>query len=614
MKELARLFGYVRYYKGQATISVTMAVITSLLDFARIPTLVPVFYALMGGEAERAKVMEWPAEVGKYLPGLEGITRRIVDAMLANPLGTMSWAIGLLIAISVVKGAALYLQEYLAGKVHTGVARRLAAELYAHVLSLPMSFYNRVGSASVASRFTNDLEGVGRGLAYFFSKAVLQPIRLVGFVALAAFINWKLLLFNAALFPLLAIGIKALGEKAKRATRRGLHSRDRLMNILQESFEGISIVKAFNMERREQARFHEENDKVRVQDLKVVRVDAATSPFTEMMGIIGVGLSLYMAGRAVLLTHEMTMLEFGAFYTALVSISDPIRKLSAINSRIQALVASATRVFSFLDEKTDIIEKPDAANLDAFSREIRFDRVSFTYNGTDEVLHGVCVTAARGEIIALVGPSGSGKSTMARLLPRFYDPSGGAVLIDGTDIRDVTLSSLRDQIGLVTQEVILFNDTIAANISYGKTDASKEEIQAAAKAANAHGFIEKLPSGYDSMVGEKGLVLSGGQRQRIALARAILKDPPILILDEATSSLDSESEHLIQEALDEFMRDRTSIVIAHRLSTVKRASRIYVIDAGTVAASGTNETLLRDCPMYKNLYRRQFMLAEPQGD
>ena len=289
---------------------------------------------------------------------------------------------------------------------------------------------------------------------------------------MAAFINWKLLLFNIAIFPPLAIGVRILGKKAKRATRKGLHSRDRLLNILQETFEGISIVKAFNMEPHEEGRFAEENQNVRTQDLKVIKASAIASPFIEVMGIIGVGLS--MGAAAYMIVHnQLTLVEFAIFYGALVSISDPLRKLSNLNTRLQALIAASTRVFDVLDQKADIVDRPGARPMPAFSRAICFRDVCFSYNGSDSVLKNVNVTASRGEIIALVGPSGAGKSTIARLIPRFYDVTSGAVTLDDADVRDYTLSSVRDQIGLVTQDVILFNDTIAANIAYGRPGARR---------------------------------------------------------------------------------------------------------------------------------------------
>ncbi len=551
--------------------------------------------------------LDWAVEkFPRLLSWAEEPLSRFVENILRNDsMVTMAWAVALLVTLNLLKGVTTFMQAYTVGKIQTGISRRIASDLYEHVLGLSMSFYNREGSPSITSRFANDVEALGRGINTLFGKALIDPLRLVGFFTIAAAANWRLLLLNMGLIPVVGLSIYLFGKKAKRAMRKTLHSRDRLMNILQESFGGISIVKAFNMEERERDRFDDENDRVRRQDLKLVKIDAATNPLVEFLGFVGVGVSLIVAGlwvtRGLASAQDVVL-----FYVALLSMADPIRKLSRVNNRMQMLAAASRRVFSYLDEQSDIHERPDARVLERFSDQIRFERVYFTYDEVETVLRDVNIIAGRGEIIALVGPSGAGKSTVARLIARFWDPTSGSITIDGIDLREVTLKSLRSQIGLVTQEVILFNETIAANIAYGRPDASLGEIRAAAQAANADGFIEDLPEGYDSMVGDKGCVLSGGQRQRIALARAILKDPPILILDEATSSLDSESEQLIQMAMDEFMENRTSIVIAHRLSTIERATRIYVMDQGEVLAEGTNEELLLTSPLYKKLHSMQF--------
>jgi subfamily B ATP-binding cassette protein MsbA len=612
VKVLLRLFRYVKHCKGEALLSFALAWVVALLAFAQFPTIIAVVKVLFGGGEDNRDILafvdkfHWPASlmfVRDFLAWL------ISDYIVQHPLATLVYALVIFIALNFLKGVAAFYQEYTAGKVHTSVSRRVAADLYEHVLGLSMSFYNRVGSPNIVSRFTNDVEALGRGVAMLFGKVLVEPLLIVVYFIVALAISWKLLLFNLALFPILAIGIRMLGLKSGRAMRKGLYGRDRLLSILQETFEGIPIVKVFNMEGREKERFAVENETVRKQDLKLAKADAFVSPFVEFVGVLAAAVSLIYAGRMVI-NGEMTGTLMMGFYYALASMSGPIRKLSNVNNRVHTLIEATRRVFEFLDEEPDVAEKEDAAELGAFSREIRFENVSFSYIGGEDVLSDVSLAASKGEIVALVGPSGAGKTTIARLVPRFYDPRAGRVTIDGTDLREVTLASLRDQIGMVTQEVILFNDTIAANIAYGRPGASKNEIERAARSANAGDFIEKLPNGYDSIIGEKGLVLSGGQRQRIALARAILKDPPVLILDEATSSLDSESEHLIQQSLDTFMEHRTSIVIAHRLSTVERASRIYFVDAGRVVASGTNEELLANCQPYRNLYRRQFRLAE----
>lgn len=603
MNVIGRLFRYVRFYKGKAITSAVLAVLVALLAVVRIPAIIPLFNALFDSDQT---ITQWPDRLPGFLAAWRQPLQDFINNwVLDHRFDMLIIAVGVILVLSLLKGVAQFFQGYTSGKVYTGVSRRIAADLYRHVLGLSMSFYSRVGTPSIVARFTNDVEAVGRGIKVLFGKAFLQPLMLAGFLVVAALINWKLLLLNVALFPVLGSIIYLLGRKARRATRKGLHSRDRLVNILQETLQGISIVKAFNMQRREEKRFEVENKRVLKQDLKLVKVSAMTSPLVEFVGAIGMSISLIVAGKWVT-DGAMSAGDFMAFYGALASVFDPLRKLSGVNNQIQMLCAAGTRVFDYLDETTNIVEKDSAGHLGAFRDEIRFEKVFFTYDEMDTVLRGVDIVAHKGEIIAFVGPSGAGKTTMARLIPRFWDPTSGRVTIDGADLRDVTLSSLRNQIGLVTQEVILFNDTVASNIAYGKPDASAEEVIQAACAANADEFIRKLPEGYETVIGEKGHTLSGGQRQRIALARAILKDPPILILDEATSSLDSQSEHLIQQALDEFMLHRTSIVIAHRLSTVERASRIYVIEDGEIVAEGTNSQLLETSPLYKKLHNMQF--------
>ncbi len=609
MKDIWRILCYIRYHKGQAVLAVALAFAVALLACVQLPAFLPLFETLFG-EQNPQNTLNWAVDrfPSAFSWARDALTGFISDHLAGRPLVMLAWAVAILIALSLLKGLASFFQAYTVGKIQTGVSRRIAGELYEHMMGMSVSFYNRKGTPSIVSRFTNDVEALGRGLDMLFGKALVDPLKLVGLLTIAALTNWRLLLLNLALFPTVGLGIYLLGKKARRAMRKTLHSRDRLVNILQETFEGISIVKVFNMQPREIDRFTGENSQVRKQDLKLAKVDAAVSPLVEFIGFVGVGISLLAAGYWVF-HNQMTAEDVIIFYGALVMTTDPIRKLSRFNNRMQMLRAASHRVFDFLDETTEIEERPGAPALAPFSRELRFEKVYFTYDGFDTVLRDVSIVAGKGEIVALVGPSGAGKSTIARLIPRFWDPTSGRVTIDGVDLREVTLRSLRGQIGLVTQEVILFNDTVAVNIAYGRPDASAEKIEEAARAANAHDFISDLPDGYDTVVGEKGCVLSGGQRQRIALARAILKDPPILILDEATSSLDSESEHLIQQAMDSFMQHRTSIVIAHRLSTIERASRIYVIDDGEIVAEGTNEQLLRTSPLYKKLHSIQFSTA-----
>jgi subfamily B ATP-binding cassette protein MsbA len=423
-------------------------------------------------------------------------------------------------------------------------------------------------------------------------------------VVLGGKLAWVLLLF----VPVIVYSSRKIGSRVRTTTRQGQDKLAEIQNILHETITGNRIVKAFNSEKWEISRFRGAARRLFRANLRSVAATAISSPLMDIFGVIGIALLLNL-GREQVKHGEMTPGIFVAFITAVFSLYNPVRKFAQFNNNFQQALGASSEIFKFMDIEDDVREKPHARRLPAFSKNVQFDHVSFSYGCEDadaRVLDGINLEVRRGEVVAIVGSSGSGKSTLVHLIPRFFDASHGRLLIDGNDVRDVTLASLREQVGIVTQETVLFNDTVRNNIAYGQPHVALKEVETAARAALAHDFIQALPAGYDEAIGERGVRLSGGERQRIAIARAILKNAPILILDEATSALDSESEALVQSALHNLMNGRTVFVIAHRLSTVRRADRIVVIENGTIADIGTHEDLMTKLGTYRRLYDLQF--------
>ena len=455
------------------------------------------------------------------------------------------------------------------------------------------------------ARFTNDIFMVNRGLSAVFVKLLSEPVKLVSFLGIALATDVGLTLIGICVLPPVAYVIVRIGRKVKKSVRRSLEKIASMAIVLNETFGGIAIVKAFCTEPNEIVRLRTEIQKLRRYLLQMVRADAAIGPITEVLLIFGFLAFILLSAKKVL-SGDMDAGDLTALYLSLALMLDPVRKLSTINNQIQTSVASAERVFEYIDLVPEIVEVPSPKAIGPMKDILCFKDVTFGYAPDRPVLKGVSFNVRKGEMVAIVGFSGAGKSTIAKLVPRFYDIDGGGITIDGVDIREATFLSLRGQIGIVTQENVLFDRTVRENIAFAPNKYTEEQVIRAAKAAHAHEFISGLPQGYDTQIGESGSQLSGGQRQRIAIARALVKDPAILILDEATSSLDSESEKAIQEAIQEFVVGRTSIVIAHRLSTVRRADRIVVLNEGKVAEEGTHAELLARDGLYKRLYEIQF--------
>ena len=543
--------------------------------------------------------------------GLAYLIKPIFDDVLIQQVNLEGVALAIIV-LYVAKGLFSYFSTYLMSYVGQRTVMDLRNRLYRHMLRQSVDFFSAKSTGTLMSHITTDVERIQQSVSQAVGDLMMQGFAVLGYAALLFYYDWALAALSLLGAPLVIYPLVRLGRRLRKTSDTGLQRWRDISNILQETISGSRIVKAFRMEEFETKRFAEASEGLFKTNMRITEVVSLLPPLMELVGGVAVAAAIWY-GSAMISIGELTPGEFTSFVAALFLMYGPIKKLSRVNATFQQSLAAAERVFSVLDTHMEIEEVPGAVELPALQRKIEFVGVSFTYgDGVEQVLRNIDLQIEAGQVIALVGTSGAGKTTLANLILRFFDPEEGAVFWDGVDIRQATLSSLRGQIGLVLQETILFNDTVRNNIAYGVESTSMGAIEEAAKAARALEFIEELPDGFDSIIGERGQKLSGGQRQRLSIARAILKNPPVLILDEATSSLDAESEALVQQAIENLMTDRTTVVIAHRLSTIRRADRIVVIEEGTVRETGTHDELLRRADsVYRRLYQLQFAGGDP---
>ncbi len=608
MRQLTRIIGYVLPYSAQLLVGILLLAGVGFLEAFRLVLIKPILDRVLQPASGADHIQLFS------IPG----THRVVYLQQFVPIHfhSSAWTVVAyaLVAASILRGLFDYSGTYLVNHAGFGMITNLRNDLYNSLLKRSAAFFQKHTTGTLISTIINDVERVQFAMSSVLAEFLQQLFTFLFTAGLVIVLGrrlaWILLLF----IPVIIYSAVRIGRRVRQTTRGGQDKLADIQNVLQETIAGNRIVKAFSMESWEMARFHAAAQRLLRANLRSVAAASMSSPLMDVFGAISIAL-LLLLGRNQIAHGQFTPGIFVAFVAAVFSLYNPVRKFALFYNNFQQARGASSEIFTFMDTEDEVREKPWAKSLPPFSKSIRFENVCFSYGvlGTDarEVLTDINLEVRAGEVLALVGSSGAGKSTLVHLLPRFFDVTSGCLSVDGRDVRDVTLSSLRSQIGIVTQDTVLFNDTVRNNIGYGRPGVSHKTVEAAARAALAHDFIMAMPAGYDTLIGERGLLLSGGERQRIAIARALLKNAPILVLDEATSALDSESEALVQAALQNLMTNRTVLVIAHRLSTVRRATRIAVVENGAIADIGTHEQLMRNLGTYRRLYDLQFADFEP---
>jgi subfamily B ATP-binding cassette protein MsbA len=597
LKLYARLLGYLRPYRLVFLASLGATALGSLLDGFTMILLIPFLRTLFGETA--------------ILGAGGGLVERVIDFTVgpfvgvADPRLALRNVVVVVIAGLLLKNIFFYTASALGVKVQEGIVRDMRNQLYGHLQKLPLGFFDRSKTGQLVARVFSDTNQTKQIISYALAEVLRHGVSLIAFVLALFLISWKLTLLALVVAPLFLGFLKPMLWRLRRGFRSAYDAQGELTSMLQETASGARLVKAYRAEEFERRRFADTNRSFYRYLLQAERIRLLSSPLSEVLGSV-VTLVLVWVGAQFVFSGELTAEAFLTFLTISLRVQSPIKALTTFPARAQASLAAADRFFEILDTSGEPASA-EGREVERFDDRIAYEQVHFAYDGGEAVLEDVSFEVNCGEVVALVGPSGAGKSTIVDLLPRFYEPQRGRITLDGIDIREIRLDSLRRLLGLVSQETVIFHDTVRANIAYGAPERyNQEEIEAAARAANAHEFITRLPEGYDTVLGDRGVRLSGGQRQRIAIARAILRDPPLLIFDEATSALDSESERLVQGAIDRLLANRTVIVVAHRLSTIRGAHRIIVLDNGRIVETGRHEELLARNGPYRRLYDLQF--------